>query len=165
MKEEVFGCIFTNIFHKFLPLFELPSKYCGLQLYLCNQKMPFQPFQSNLWDCTRMGQSDMIFTYVQTTPAGQQSSPGTPEHTDLLPALMMCTSNQTPRKILQGQILLLEGTVPSAEIPPATGTLLPHWLNLVDHLSQSSQSHKNIPGMWRSRGRGKTGEQQEEEEV
>lgn len=69
-------------------------------------KRPFQPFQLNLWDCTRMGQSDMIFT-VQTTPAGQQSSPGTPVHRDLLPAVRMCRL-QSPREILEGQILLLK---------------------------------------------------------
>lgn len=38
------------------------------------------------------------------------------------------------------------GTVPSAEIPPATGTLLPHWLNLVYHLSHYSQPHQKVPG-------------------
>lgn len=59
-----------------------------------------------------MGQSDMIFT-VQTTPAGQQSSPGTPVHRDLLPAVRMCTSNQGDPG---GADPSPEGTVPSAEI-------------------------------------------------
>lgn len=63
-------------------------------------RRPFQPFQSNSWDCTRMGQSNMIVT-VQTTPAEQQNSPGTPVHKVLLPAAMMCTWNQTPREILR----------------------------------------------------------------
>lgn len=72
------------------------------------------------------------------TSAEQQTSLGTPMHEDVscspVPQGMMPTSNQTLTKILERQILPLEGTVPRAEIMPAIGIFLHHWLYLFYNL-------------------------------
>lgn len=121
---------------------------------------PFQPFQSDLWDCTRMGQSDMILT-VQTAPAEQQISPGTPVHKDLLPAARMCTSNQTPKRSWRGRTFSWKGLWHLPDSSPAAGTLLHHWLWMVYNLSRCSQPHQKISGnagTWSRAPRGAGGE-------
>lgn len=156
MKEEVFGCTFTNIFHKFLLLFQLPSKYSGLQLYLCKPEGPF-----NL--------SSPIRGIV-------------PEWDNQIQSLQ-CKQHLPSIRTLQGRLcteicFLQQWWAPQTTLPErswrdrscswkALCCVLHqqlgyhHWLYLVYNLPHCSQPHQKIPGnggTWSRAPRGAGGE-------
>lgn len=155
---SVWVCFFPNIFHKFLPLFELPSKYCGLQLYLCKQKGPFNLFSVI---CGIVPEGDNQVWSLQCKHHMLSSRPLQGHLCTKICFLVQPKSDS--RKGPGGA----DPSPGSAEVTPATGTLPHHWIDLVYNLSACSQSHQKIPGnagTWRSRGRGKADEQQGEGE-
>lgn len=151
MKEEALGCIFLKIFHNFLPLFQFPSKYFHLQLYLC---MPEGLFPSNSQDCTKVLQSDTFF--IMSFPTKHHTSPGTPGHEALPPAAIhhrrgWCTSNHTPSKILEccpsKALCHVQRSGQQVECFLKTGfSNLPHWFQ--SHPWKCGTWCRAHPGVW-----------------
>lgn len=123
---SVWVCFFPNIFHKFLPLFELPSKYCGLQSYLCKQKGPFNLFS--------------VICGIAPERDNQVWSLQCKHHLLSSRALQghLCTKICFLQQWCAPQTRLQERSwrgrsfswKASAEITPAIGTLPHHWIDL-----------------------------------